>query len=332
MRRGEGAGWASLVAAVVVACAGCTTGTAATGTPGSTTTTSGRPVGGPGAAVVPGATMVVTVPDLPTAGLSSAAPPTTPVNSTPAVENTAVTSSTQRGGQTRTSTTKAATTSTAATSTSTGPARSSAVGKSAAATGIGGTRITSTSAGAPTPASTTAVKPATFTVSVAGCSTCTVLGTHAGVTMTLGAALVATGPGHAALVAVRADGSVAGVTNMLYGTTFPSPPGGEVACDSGGRCIVVAQQSDGRAIAAAYRVAADGNWTDLTGGSGFPSATDTAITLTVGGAVGFAVQDEVDGTRVWTVYGWGSDGYTVQGCSMAAVPDPTALSMTSCLS
>lgn len=158
------------------------------------------------------------------------------------------------------------------------------------------------------------------------------LATHAGVTSTLGAALVATGPGHAALLALRGDGSVAGLANVLYGSTFPSPPGGQLGCDTSGRCIVVAQQSDGAAIASAYRVSAAGVWSEVTGQPGIASVTAKAQTLPVGGGVGVAVQDSADGTTVWVVYGWAGDGYAVKGCTTAATPDQKPLTMTACLS
>lgn len=158
------------------------------------------------------------------------------------------------------------------------------------------------------------------------------LGTHAGVTSTLGAALVATGPGRAALLALRADGSVAGVGNVVYGTTFPTQSGGQLACDSTSRCIVVAQQSDGTAIASAYQVSAQGVWSEVTGQPGIASATAKAQTLSVGGGVGVAVQDEADGTTVWIVYAWEGDGFGVKGCTTAATPNPAALAMDACLS
>ena len=158
------------------------------------------------------------------------------------------------------------------------------------------------------------------------------LGTHAGVTSTFGAALVATGAGRAALLALRADGSVAGVGNVVYGTTFPTQAGGQLACDSGSRCIVIAQQSDGTAIASAYQVSAQGVWSEVTGQPGIASVTGKAQTLAVDGGVGVAVQDEADGSTAWLVYVWQGDGYGVTGCTAAATPDPNHLSMDACLS
>ena len=158
------------------------------------------------------------------------------------------------------------------------------------------------------------------------------LATHAGVTSTLGAALVATGPGRAALLALHADGRVAGVQNIVYGSTFPTPPGGQLACDSGGRCIVIAQQNDGTAIASAYQVSASGVWADVTGQRGIRSATAKEQTLMVGGDVEVAVQDQADGTTVWMVYAWQGGGYAVKGCTTAATPAPSTLTMRACLS
>lgn len=167
---------------------------------------------------------------------------------------------------------------------------------------------------------------------LAHCPKCLVLGTHAGVTSTLNAALVATGQGRAALLALRFDGSVAGGANVLYGTSFPNPPGGQLACDSSARCIVVAKQKDGTAIASVYQVSAAGGWTDVSGPAGIVSATAKALTLPVGDGLGVAVQDQADGSVVWVVYGWDGEGYSGKGCTAAEMPEANALSMDSCLS
>ncbi|SDO49160.1 hypothetical protein SAMN04515671_1109 [Nakamurella panacisegetis] len=169
-------------------------------------------------------------------------------------------------------------------------------------------------------------------VQLANCPGCTVLATHAGITSTLGAAEVATAQGRAALLAIRGDGTVAGAANITYGTTFPTPPGGELGCDTNGRCIVIAAQSDGTAVAAAYQVNAQGSWSDVSGVAGITSVTAKAITLTVGDGIGVAVQDQADGSTVWIVYAWDGTSYAVKGCSAATVPDPNALAMTNCLS
>lgn len=109
------------------------------------------------------------------------------------------------------------------------------------------------------------------------------LATHAGVTSSLGAALVSTGQRRAALLSLRADGSVSGAANVLYGNSFPNPPGGQLACDAAGRCIVLAKQDDGTAIASVYQLHAGGDWADVTGQPGLKSVTSEARTLTVGG-------------------------------------------------
>ena len=169
-------------------------------------------------------------------------------------------------------------------------------------------------------------------MTLANCPGCTVLATHAGVTSTLGAALVATAQGRAALLAFRGDGSVAGGANVTYGSSFPTPPGGQLGCDSNGRCIVIAQQDNGTAIASAYQLSAAGTWADVTGQPGIASATADARTLTVGDGVGVAVQDQADGSTVWIVYGWDGGGYRVMGCTAATSPIADVLSMSSCLS
>ena len=194
---------------------------------------------------------------------------------------------------------------------------------------------TATSA-TPTAAVTTPAPPATavstMNVKLANCSGCTVLATHSAVTLTLGAALVATSQGHAALLAIRGDGSVAGAANITYGTTFPTPPGGELGCDANGRCIVIAAQSDGTAVVGAYQVSAAGTWSDVTAAGGITSVTPKARTLTTGSGIGVAVQDQADGSTVWIVYEWDGTEFAVKGCSAAANPDPNALAMNDCLS
>jgi hypothetical protein len=192
------------------------------------------------------------------------------------------------------------------------------------------TRTAATASSSSITPPTTAVS--TMNVTLANCPRCTVLATHAAVTSTLGAALVATAQGRAALLSLRGDGSVAGAANVAYGTSFPTPPGGQLGCDASGRCIVIAQQTNGTAIAAAYRVSAQGTWVDVTGQPGISSVTSEARTLTVAGGVGVAVQDKADGSTVWIVYGWDGNGYSVKGCTAAATPDPNALTMMSCLS
>ena len=123
-----------------------------------------------------------------------------------------------------------------------------------------------------------------------------------------------------------------GAANLTYGSSFPTPPGGQLGCDSNGRCIVIAKQDDGTAMASAYQVNAAGTWADVTGQPGITSATSDARTLPVGDGIGVAVQDQADGSTVWIVYGWDGGGYAVKGCTAAPTPDGAALSMSSCLS
>lgn len=213
------------------------------------------------------------------------------------------------------------------------PARSGAVAVKPTATSA--LSITPPSSAVPVPPTVPAAAaavPSTMNVTLTNCPGCTVLATHAAITSSLGAALVATAQGRAALLSLRGDGSVAGAANIADGTSFPTPPGGQLGCDSNGRCIVVAQQNGGTAIASAYQASAQGIWADVTGRPGITSVTSKAITLTVGGAIGVAVQDQADGTTVWIVYGWDGKGYSVKGCTPAATPDPNVLTMTSCLS
>jgi hypothetical protein len=302
---------------LAVGLAGCTVATSASGT-SSSVAVSASPSAAPVAAARAGATVVVTVPQLGSPAPSALSSSSRPVRSSSRVGSTSPDIH----------------------PTLTGPSPDT---RSVATTAMTTTRAPSTSAAQATTTATTTtastatataatLAPATLSVKLANCPSCTVLGTHAGVTSTLGAALVATGAGKAALLALRADGSVAGVGNVVYGTTFPTQAGGQLACDSRSRCIVIAQQSDGTAIASAYQVSAQGVWSEVTGEPGIASVTGKAQTLTVDGDVGVAVQDEADGTTVWLVYVWQGDGYGVTGCTAAATPDPNALSMDDCLS
>ncbi|MET3807364.1 hypothetical protein ABIB25_004387 [Nakamurella sp. UYEF19] len=320
---------AVLAGAVAAALAGCTIATPASS--GSSTSSSAAvSSAAPLPAAPAGASLVVTVPGLAAPAASAASPGSSagPSSSAPAPSvDTAPVS-----GKAPTSSAPAVVTpSTSSVAPTTAPAAPTTSTPAALATTSAATTTAATTA-APTPAAPTTSAPATLAVTLANCPGCTVLATHAGVTSTLGAALVATGQGRAALLSLRGDGSVAGAANVLYGSSFPTPSGGQLACDAGGRCIVIAQQADGTAIASAYQVNAAGVWAEVSGQGGIASVTAKAQTLTVGGGVGVAVQDQADGTTVWIVYEWAGDGYSVAGCTAAAVPDPNALSMTSCLS
>lgn len=291
---------------------GCTAGS-------STSAVSATPVSSEAvAAPVAGAGVVVTVPDLASSG------PAVPGLPAPASHAP------------RSVTAKPAPRSSAVGSTMLAPRAPSATSVLNSSVSSSSVSLSSVSlssvAGQPTVTAAPATSvPTTFEVTLANCAACTVLATHAAVTQTLGAALVATGPGHAALLSIKRDGGVGGAVNLLYGSTFPTPPGGQLACDSGGRCIVIAQQADGTAIASAYQVSAAGAWTDVTGRP-ITSATAIAQTLAVGDGVGVAVQDQADGSTVWTVYTWDGHGYSVKGCTAASTPAVNTLSITSCLS
>lgn len=306
---------------------GCTVPSATSGTSSSLV----RSASVSAAAAPAGATIVVTVPNLPALSSVAAASPT---GGTRSPATTAARSSTAGGSKSGagiTPTSRKAPASIPATPTVGRTAVRSSPSAIAISTPVPSTATSAATSTATSKAASAGPSTATLNVKIANCPTCTVLATHAGVTSTLGAALVATGPGRAALLALRADGSVAGVGNVVYGTVFPSPPGGQLAC-GGGRCVVIAQQSNGTAIASAYQVSAQGVWAEVTGLPGIASVTSRALTVPVGGDVDVAVQDQSDGTTVWTVYAWQGDGYGVKGCTAAPTPDPGALTMDACLS
>jgi hypothetical protein len=302
------------IAVVLALClTGCTIGSAA-----SSTTTSAVLSSRAAAAPSAGEALVVTIPEL---GPVAAAPSRSSHRSTPSRLASATTSvpATRPASPTAVRATRPA-------------APTSARSTTAAPTHP---KVTASPSSAPSSIATVSSAPtavATMQVTLANCPGCTVLATHASVTSTLGAALVATGAGRAALLALRGDGSVAGAANVTYGASFATPPGGQLGCDSNGRCIVIAKQADGTAIASAYQVGAGGSWVDVTGQAGISSATADARTLPVGPGVGVAVQDKADGSTVWIVYGWDGDGYSVTGCTAAATPGTAGLSMSACLS
>lgn len=174
----------------------------------------------------------------------------------------------------------------------------------------------------------------TVTVDLDGCRGCReVLATAPAVAGELSAALVATKRG-AALVAVRPDGSTGGQLAVAHGVTFPAPADGVLPCDSGGRCVVLAQRQGGAAIASAYALGADGTWSDLSGSNAFPSATERAGVIDVGGEIGIAVQESGEGRTGWIVLTWSGARYTVVGCAADSAKPPTAgeLSVEACLS
>ena len=291
--------------ALVAVLTACTLPTSTTSSNGAAISPSAAAIAAPAA----GASIVVTVPDL-GAAQTSAVPASSGASSGPAVVPPSASGPRSSGSS-----------SVAAAPT---PVVSAVAPASTPAPVV--TQTTTSSVAAPT----TVIS--TMNVQLATCSGCTVLATHAAVTSTLGAVEVATSQGRAALLAIRGDGSVAGAANITYGTTFPTPPGGELGCDTNGRCIVIAAQADGTAVAAAYQVNAQGTWSDVTAEGGIASVTAKAMTLPVGNGIGVAVQDQADGSTVWIVYEWDGTSYAVKGCTAAAIPDPNALAMSNCLS
>jgi hypothetical protein len=172
-----------------------------------------------------------------------------------------------------------------------------------------------------------------FNVSLANCDGCSVLASHRGVTGDLSAALVGTGSARAVLLSVAADGSVAGVIGVPYGAAFSAPDGGVLACEQS-RCVVQGRQSDGRAILSAFELTGSGAWRDVSGDDAFPSATERAAIVELGGELGIAVQDQADGPAVWMLYRWDGDRFAVVGCAQDGTPPASidAVSPAACLS
>jgi hypothetical protein len=192
------------------------------------------------------------------------------------------------------------------------------------------TTIASTSA----PSSTSAG--AVVRVDLSGCGACRVVATRANVVGGLGAALVSTSAG-ALLLSVHADGSRAGVINVPYGSTFPSPTAGRLACDVAGRCVLVARQPDGNAILSAFALSSDGGWRDVSGSGGFQSGTGVGLPVDVNGdgVLDIAVQETAGAAVGWVVFAWAGSGFEIDGCAPATSQTPPtarALSMDSCLS
>lgn len=172
----------------------------------------------------------------------------------------------------------------------------------------------------------------TVTLDLVGCADCTVLGTHADVVAGYSVALILRG-GRATLLSVDGDGAVVGAINVPYGSTFPAPPDGRLACGAGGRCVLAAAQPDGRTILSAYELGATGTWRDLSGTGGFLSATSSGGPVALEDAYGAAIQVSDGTTTVWTVLSWDGERFSSIGCAPdAPAPDLAALSLTSCLS
>jgi hypothetical protein len=198
----------------------------------------------------------------------------------------------------------------------------------------GGQPTARTTSGRPAP--TTSAKPGgAVTVELSNCAGCTVIATHRDVSGDLSAALVTTSKG-AVLLSVRPDGSPAGIINVPYGASFPSPAGGALPCDSASRCIVTGRQPDGTAILSAFELSADGAWRDMSGSDAFPSATaqGRAADLNGDGVLEIAVQESGDDRTNWMVFSWSGDRFTLLGCAPVSDTLPSAgdLSPDGCLS
>ena len=191
---------------------------------------------------------------------------------------------------------------------------------------------------APAPPAATAPPPAPagdqLPISLANCDGCSVLATHRGVTGELSAALVGTQAGRAILLSVGSDGQVKGVIGVPYGASFPAPADGVLPCDGQARCAVQGTQTDGRAILSAFELTGTGAWRDVSGDDAFPSATERAGVIDLGGELGLAVQDQGDGAAVWMLYQWSGDRFTVAGCAPDADTPPSVgqVSQDLCLS
>ncbi|MEP6980846.1 MAG: hypothetical protein ABJA16_08810 [Nakamurella sp.] len=173
---------------------------------------------------------------------------------------------------------------------------------------------------------------ATVDVQLVGCGDCQVLGTHADVVAGYSAALISQG-GRAAVISVDPAGGLVGIMAVPYGVTFAVQPGGRLACGAGGRCLVVAAQSDGRIVLSAFALGADGNWTDLSGSGGFVSATTKGLPVALEDALGAAVQVTDGTTTVWNVLAWNGSGFATLGCGPDGdTPDLATLELANCLS
>ena len=169
---------------------------------------------------------------------------------------------------------------------------------------------------------------------MANCAKCQVLATRAGVRAGFSAALIAPAQGRAALVSMRPDGSVGGVINIPYGSSFPSPAGGALPCDDAARCLVTALRPDGHAVVSAWQLGDGGGWTDVSIAGGFVSLTGRAGPVDLDGGLGVGVQvaaSDSAGGVAWLVYAWSGQGYAVLGCTADGVePDVGALSPDNC--
>ena len=301
--------WVPGLVVPVVLLTGCATGSLATSesTPSvsSAASASTTPPTGP--------TLIVTVPELLPAEETTAAPAPEPATASASVQEPTV-------------------------APTTAPAEESSEEPAADPEPPAETQPPAQEPAAPEPAPAVEPEPAApagegLNVSLANCDGCTVLATHRDVTGDLSAALVATPSSRAILLSVGPDGQVSGVVGVPYGAAFSAPDGGVLACAQA-RCVVVGRQSDGRAILSAFELTSSGAWRDISGDDAFPSATERAAVVDLGGELGIAVQDQGDGAAVWMLYTWGGDRYAVLGCSAdGSAPTSTgAVSPEQCLS
>jgi len=162
-----------------------------------------------------------------------------------------------------------------------------------------------------------------LSVQLTGCDGCSVIGSKKSVAGAYSAALISRA-GRGALVSVAADGAVRGVVNIPYGSSFPAPAQALLPCDDDGRCVVTAEQG-GTAVLSVFSLDSNGQWTDLSGDGGYPSATGKGGPITVNGSLGVAVQEADGGAPVWMVLTWNGDRFAVLGCAadgpMPAVGD-----------
>lgn len=173
----------------------------------------------------------------------------------------------------------------------------------------------------------------TVAVDLSACAGCQVIGVATEVQPGLAASL-ATAPQGAVLLATRVDGTVAGVSNVPYGVSFPAPAGGVLPCDRSGRCFVQAVQSGGTGVISVFQLAATGGWRDVTASGGFASATATALVADIDGdgLLEIALQADAGGALRWVVYHWAGDRFAVLGCVAASQgePDDADVSLSGC--
>lgn len=301
------------------------------------------PVAAPTAASTGAATKsFVVVPELdPSASAVAGDGVTVPTAATAAVTETAVVDSTQvLPNETPATETPTPATSLPATSLPGTPPSTAAV--PTPETVPAPTPTTPSSPGATPPATTTAAATAPTTpaaptgqaisVELSGCDGCSVIASHQDVAGGYSAALISRA-GRGAVVSVAADGQVRGVANIPYGASFPAPTGALLPCDDSGRCVITAAQSDGSAVLSVFSLDSNGQWTDLSGDSGYPSVTDRATAVDLDGTFGLAVQDSDGSSTVWLVLRWNGETFLVAGCAPdGPVPAAADLSQDDCLS